>query len=305
MKRQILRFDRKSPNRRRIPYGNLCLSWYAPFAYPEDNIMLCRCLLLIVASIGTLHAQNSQYGSFSADPRNQNLGGTRNQRLLEEVRYIDPSGYVWIAPAGTVWDGATIPSIFWSFVGGPHDGPYRDAALIHDVACCEKLRPWRVVARMFYDAAMCRSTPLWQAKLMYFAILAGGPKWPDVNPPNPESCLDTTVKQRITRKGADDIGKKLRSGQLTPDEKAAVAAATTSGGVLQTNQIDNVLADLRKRDLSRGEKALIADAVKVSRKVTVKEARDAATWIENTNPSLELIEQEAEKVSLQGTQEVP
>jgi hypothetical protein len=259
----------------------------------------------ILGCVASLSAQVANFGSFSGNPKNENLIGTRNQKLLEEVQYTDPSGYVWKAPSGTVWDGASIPSIFWSFVGGPHDGPYRDAALIHDVACCEKAKPWKVVARMFYDAARCRETPEWQAKLMYFAVLAGGPKWPDIDPPRPDSCLDTTIKQRVSKKSAAQVGSRIQAGSLTLEEKKAVAAPFVRGGQLSTKQVDDTVADLRTRDLSREDKALIADALRVSKKVTAEEAKNAAKWIEHNNPTLEEIEAEAEKTSQEGTQQLP
>ncbi len=63
--------------------------------------------------------------------------------LLSELRYIDPDGVVWIAPAGSVVDGASIPRVLWSFMGGPFDGKYRNASVLHDVAYDQKTRPWQ------------------------------------------------------------------------------------------------------------------------------------------------------------------
>src|SRR5205807_2038040 len=48
----------------------------------------------------------------------------RTMTLLNELRYTDPKGVVWIAPAGSVIDGASIPRALWSFMGGPFEGKY-------------------------------------------------------------------------------------------------------------------------------------------------------------------------------------
>jgi hypothetical protein len=75
--------------------------------------------------------------------------------LLNELRYTDPKGVVWIAPAGSEVDGASIPRALWPFFGGPFEGKYRNASVLHDVAYDQKTRPWQQVDRMFYDAMRC------------------------------------------------------------------------------------------------------------------------------------------------------
>ena len=44
---------------------------------------------------------------------------------------------VWIGRCrrGRVVDGASIPSVFWSIIGAPYTGKYRDASVIHDYYC--------------------------------------------------------------------------------------------------------------------------------------------------------------------------
>ena len=46
----------------------------------------------------------------------------RTMTLLNELRYTDPKGVIWIAPAGSVIDGASIPRALWSLMGGPFEG---------------------------------------------------------------------------------------------------------------------------------------------------------------------------------------
>src|SRR5207249_1889019 len=93
------------------------------------------------------------YYSGQVEARWENDG--RHMTLLSELRYIDPDGVVWIAPAGSVVDGASIPRVLWSFMGGPFDGKYRNASVLHDVAYDQKTRPWKEADRMFYNAMRC------------------------------------------------------------------------------------------------------------------------------------------------------
>jgi len=73
----------------------------------------------------------------------------RNMTLLEPFSYIDPMSNEWVAPKGTVTDGASIPRIAWTIIGGPFEGIYRDAAVIHDAACQERSRSWELLTKCF------------------------------------------------------------------------------------------------------------------------------------------------------------
>ncbi len=97
--------------------------------------------------------------------------------LLTELRYTDPDGVVWVAPAGAKVNGASIPRAFWSIIGGPFDGKYRAASVLHDVAYGEQTRPWPQVDRMFYNAMRCSGVGMVEAKTMYYALLRHGRHW--------------------------------------------------------------------------------------------------------------------------------
>ena len=97
--------------------------------------------------------------------------------LLSELRYTDPDGVVWIAPAGSVVDGASIPRVLWSFMGGPFDGKYRNASVLHDVSYDQKTRPWKECDRMFYNAMRCSGVSPTEAKTMYYALYRHGRHW--------------------------------------------------------------------------------------------------------------------------------
>jgi hypothetical protein len=97
--------------------------------------------------------------------------------LLTELRYIDPHGVVWVAPIGSVVDGASIPRYLWSIMGGPFEGQYRKASVLHDVAYGEKKRPWQDCDRMFYYAMRCSGVNAVQAKTMFYALYRFGHHW--------------------------------------------------------------------------------------------------------------------------------
>jgi hypothetical protein len=115
------------------------------------------------------------YYSGQVEARWENDG--RRMTLLSELHYTDPDGVVWIAPAGSVVDGASIPRVLWSFMGGPFDGKYRNASVLHDVAYDEKTRSWKQCDRMFYNAMRCSGVGATEAKTMYYALYRHGRHW--------------------------------------------------------------------------------------------------------------------------------
>src|SRR5688572_6711065 len=56
----------------------------------------------------------------------------RKADLLTTFAYVDKNGTRWTTPAGETIDGATIPQLFWSIIGGPYEGKYRYASVVHD-----------------------------------------------------------------------------------------------------------------------------------------------------------------------------
>src|SRR3954449_8919126 len=78
-------------------------------------------------------AQSHKWGYYSSLPETRWNSDGRSMTLLNELRYTDPDGVVWIAPAGSNLDGASIPRSLWSLMGGPFEGKYRNASVLHDV----------------------------------------------------------------------------------------------------------------------------------------------------------------------------
>ncbi|HST30710.1 MAG TPA: DUF1353 domain-containing protein [Chthoniobacterales bacterium] len=121
--------------------------------------------------------QQSRWGHYSGyvEARWENDG--RTMTLLSELRYTDPDGVVWIAPAGSVVDGASIPRSLWSLMGGPFEGRYRNASVLHDVAYDQHNKPWPVCDQMFYNAMRCSGVGAVEAGTMYYGLRKFGRHW--------------------------------------------------------------------------------------------------------------------------------
>jgi hypothetical protein len=134
--------------------------------------------LLLSACASHKPAPTASFGTCS-DPVDLRLDPDgRRMRLLVDVTYTDPGGVRWLAPKDSVVDGASIPQPFWSVIGGPWEGRYRFASILHDVACDEKKRTWDQSAMMFYNAMRCSGVREFKAKVMYYAVYKFGPHWP-------------------------------------------------------------------------------------------------------------------------------
>jgi hypothetical protein len=119
----------------------------------------------------------TKWGYYSADPITKWNRDGRTMTLLTELRYTDPHGEVWVAPIGSVVDGASIPRYLWSVMGGPFEGKYRNASVLHDVAYEKHNRPWWDCDRMFYNAMRCSGVSVGEAKTMYYALYKFGQHW--------------------------------------------------------------------------------------------------------------------------------
>jgi hypothetical protein len=121
--------------------------------------------------------QSHKWGYYSGSPETRWNPDGRSMTLLNELRYTDPQGFVWIAPAGSVVDGASVPRSLWSFMGGPFEGRYRNASVLHDVAYDQHNRPWQDCDRMFYNAMRCSGVGPVEAKTMYYSLYRFGRHW--------------------------------------------------------------------------------------------------------------------------------
>ncbi len=149
----------------------------------------------------------------------------RDVKLVQPFGFIDPRGVHWDAPAGYVTNGASIPQSLWVVVGGPFDGPYRDAAFLHDYYCEAKIRSSDDTHRMYYEAAVARGTSQNVASTMYAGLIYGGPKWELAKAPKKAGfgflLAETTTS--TNQQGAPVvIDKGLVNKSATPNQLKAV-----------------------------------------------------------------------------------
>jgi hypothetical protein len=117
--------------------------------------------------------------------------------LKNDLRYTDPKGLVWQAAAGLKTDGASIPPVFQPIVGAAFKEQFIKAAVIHDHYCIRQVRTWMQTHRVFYDALLESGVPKVKAKLMYYAVLLGGPKWADLMPG--KNCVGNCINSITTK----------------------------------------------------------------------------------------------------------
>ena len=142
------------------------------------SIMFLSCLIASTAS----YAQAPNVGGrYVGTVQVELLEEGRKVKLLSPLKYIDPAGVEWLAPAGWIVDGASIPRVAWSVIGGPFEGKYRNASVIHDVACDQKTKPWNSVHEVFYYAMLTSGVDTITAKVMYAAVFHFGPRWATKN----------------------------------------------------------------------------------------------------------------------------
>ncbi|MEP6809825.1 MAG: DUF1353 domain-containing protein [Chthoniobacterales bacterium] len=170
-------------------------------------------------------ARASTWGYFSGPVEARWEADGLSMVLLNELRYTDPYGEVWVAPAGAHVDGASIPRAFWSIIGGPFEGKYRKASVLHDVAYDDQNRPWEDVDRMFYNAMRCSGVGGLTAKTMYYALRRHGRHWKhrqatlvDPRPQRPTAVSPSEVSeiQEWLRKNdpdLDQIEARARGGR--------------------------------------------------------------------------------------------
>ncbi|SPF80027.1 DUF1353 domain-containing protein [Pseudoprimorskyibacter insulae] len=107
---------------------------------------------------------------------------------LESLQFVDSQGGDWLAPEATLTDGASIPPAFIESIGLPNSPQFVNAAVIHDAYCGVgneegpryHTRHWKAVHRTFYEALRVGGTDPIVAKVMYAAVLFGGPRWTQI-----------------------------------------------------------------------------------------------------------------------------
>jgi hypothetical protein len=154
--------------------------------------------LFLVSDVG-LALSGQKFGEFSPPrPQLEWLEDGRNMRLLNTFAYVDQHQVRWTSKTDSVVDGASIPRVLWSFVGGPFEGQYRNASIVHDTECESHLHEWKDVHRMFYNASRAGGVGWIKGMLMYAAVYKFGPRW-EIEKPIPLGVARSQAKEYLTR----------------------------------------------------------------------------------------------------------
>lgn len=199
---------------------------------------------LIVMSVLYSAAAEETYGHYSSGPHGTWIPGPERPlyRIDKKYTYTDTSQRLeqvfgphetnWIAPKGEVVDGASIPDLAWTMVGGPFSGNYFYASIIHDYYCCSKSRDYDLTNAEFMYGMLASGVERWQAELMTLGVLIGGPpRWQvDENFVHGEVCNpDPAMLSTSLYDGFTDTGKRLF---FTKYAGMARTLKATSGRVL-------------------------------------------------------------------------
>src|SRR2546426_11886786 len=139
---------------------------------PITGVLLAALVLSFTVAVG------QEFGHFIGNPQTEWDPDGRHMSLLKNFIYVDPAAQEWVARQGSKIDGASIPHVFWSLIGGPFEGKYRNASVVHDTECQEPHKhDWRDVHRMFYFASRAGGVGAVKAKVMFAAGYHFGPRW--------------------------------------------------------------------------------------------------------------------------------
>lgn len=188
---------------------------------------------LVLISCLTTIAPAEDLGHFEGDLVLKALSDGRTMQLVQSYKYVDSHNVTWSVPAGTRVDGASIPSVFWSILGAPYTGKYRDASVIHDYYCETKSRHWKAVHRVFLDGMLAQGVDTVQAELMYLAVYRFGPRWDfDVDAcfckgcptcANPELQHVKSYGPKYVESDFQELRNRMMSGGVTLEELEDVA----------------------------------------------------------------------------------
>jgi len=164
-------------------------------------------------------SQHSRSGT-----RALHFGGTTFALLLALSAVVGSRPFLWpwalvagygFASIGHVFIEKNRPATFthplWSFMGGPFEGKYRNASVLHDVAYDQKNHPPAEVDRMFYSAMRCSGVGPVESKTMYYALLRFGRHWKftvkKAKPVLPDSSRDlVNGEPRTTTIDPNEVG---------------------------------------------------------------------------------------------------
>lgn len=203
--------------------------------------LLAACLM-----IGSI-ADAQEFGRFPDNPHGEFISGPDRTyyRLDQPFKFLDPNGLEWVAPAGEVTDGASIPWEFWTFVGDPYSGKYLNAAIIHDYYSCTKSREYYSTQNTFWLGMRSLGVSEAKANMFWAAVrFLGLDYWsvdPTAAPPSP--CNKGPAAQTDALNGVSD---QTRVTALAKFAAMVRTLETTNGRVLDVVDGEPIAANTEK-----------------------------------------------------------
>lgn len=224
----------------------------------------------------------------------------RRMQVLEEFGFAQAGGLHWPVKPLCLVDGASIPRPLWSLIGGPWEGKYRDASVVHDYYCDVRTAAWRSVHRMFFDAMLTSDVSAFRAKLMYAAVYFAGPRWSE------------TVEHNM------GLGLPAKPSAQLPQERSSRGHAfspSLDGLVGQSSELPASVSDPAVADAVSGKIVTLRDIIEAVRASVeakpslsdgppVLNLERLATVLKEHDPDLWLIEAGLDAADFKGSLEV-
>ena len=179
-------------------------------------------------------------GLFSGTPKtewlNQPTDDARDMKLLEQFVYSDSNGKRWDAPIGSIVNGASIPQWLWDTIGSPYTGCYRNASIVHDIACerATTKAERKAADKMFWEACVAGGCTEPQANDLYLGVRIGA-WW---SPPSArglrmmsahETKREAADSKKVYASVRKQLGSRIATAKLSEIDKLIEAEMKQSG----------------------------------------------------------------------------
>lgn len=185
--------------------------------------------------------KTGEFGRYSGPLILEALGDGRRMRVASRFEFEDPDNKRWTVPEDATVDGASIPGVLWPLAGGPWEGKYRNASVIHDYYCDTRTEPWPDVHRVFYYGMRTSGVSELRAKLFYAAVRGFGPRWSDATVYN--SRLSGGESRALP---ASDFFAGVAEAVTIRDETFAMESSGESGDRWTSGSVDLDLDKLQE-----------------------------------------------------------
>lgn len=99
-------------------------------------------------------------------------------RVIRKYRAVLPNNDTIEVKAGFVYDGASIPRLFWSLIGSPFTGTHTRAAFIHDALYAGECYDRKTCDWLFLQILQQHKCAFLKRNTLYFAVrIFGGFVW--------------------------------------------------------------------------------------------------------------------------------